>query len=111
MTWSGRKVTNARARWRPVVEAGEAICWRCRRVIVPDPTRRDGGWHVGHVEDRALGGALGPTNQAPEHADCNLKAGGRLGAAITNARRNPSPTSTTPRPRMTPEPNRRIRPR
>lgn len=85
--WSGRTVTRARARWRPVVWAGDAVCWRCGRVIVPDPSRRDEGWQVGHVVDRMDGGEHGPSNQAPEHSHCNMRAGGKRGAAITNARR------------------------
>jgi len=85
--WSGHQVTKARNLWRPVVEAGEAVCWRCGRLIVPDPSKPDDGWQVGHLVDRMDGGEHGPTNQAPEHSRCNLSAGGKRGARIVNARR------------------------
>lgn len=85
--WSGRAVTSARAHWRPIVNAGEAVCWRCHRRIVPDPSQRHEGWTVGHVIDRMDGGSHGVGNQSPEHSRCNYQAGGKRGAAITNARR------------------------
>lgn len=85
--WGGATVRKARAYWRTIVEAGEAICWRCGRPIVPDPTKRDHGWQVGHLIDRMDGGEHGPENQAPEHSLCNLSAGGKRGGAITAARK------------------------
>lgn len=77
--WSGRKVTDARAYWSKRLPLP---CRRCRRPV--QPSQR---WHVGHVQDRSLGGSDARTNQWPEHARCNERAGGQLGAAITNARR------------------------
>ena len=79
--WAGRTVTSARDYWRPRLPLP---CWRCGRPVLPDP---ESGWHVGHIVDRALGGAHGLANQWPEHKRCNLSAGGRAGAAKTNARR------------------------
>ena len=82
--WSGRTVTDARAYWRPRLPLP---CRRCGRPVVHDPTRRYGGWHVGHIIDRALGGSVTDrSNQWVEHDRCNMRAGGQLGAAITNAR-------------------------
>jgi hypothetical protein len=107
-TWGGSTVRAARARWRPIVNAGDAVCWRCGRPIVPNPDLPHDGWQVGHIEDLALGGAHGHENQAPEHSRCNTSAGGRLGAAITNARRSDRPTTTA---RLAPERDRRITPR
>ena len=84
MTWSGRKVTRARAYWRARIIAAGGVwpCWRCRRPVTADT------FTVGHLIDRALGGsATDPANQAPECRACNFRAGGRLGAAVTNSRR------------------------
>jgi len=81
MTWAGRVVTSARDYWRARLPLP---CWRCGRPVVASP---ESGWHVGHVVDRAMGGAHGIENQWPEHKHCNLSAGGRAGAAKTNARR------------------------
>lgn len=72
------------------MHAGDVVCWRCKRIIVPDPALPNEGWTVGHLIDRARGGdETDPTNQHPEHSHCNYAAGGRLGAARTNARRAP----------------------
>lgn len=77
--WSGRKVTNARAYWRPRLPLQ---CRRCGRPVLASQR-----WQVGHIVDRYLGGSDAVANQWPEHARCNEGAGGRAGAAITNARR------------------------
>lgn len=82
--WSGRKVTSARAYWRRRLPLP---CRRCGRPVVHDPVKRNGGWNVGHIVDRAQGGSDHVTNQWPEHETCNLRAGGKEGARITNARR------------------------
>ncbi|QDZ14239.1 hypothetical protein FPZ11_05190 [Humibacter ginsenosidimutans] len=80
-----------RARMQPTIDAGSAVCWRCRGLIVPGTK-----WDVGHVED-ASGRWTG--RYAPEHAlkrDCpmggNRSAGGRKGASLTNHRRTPRPS-------------------
>lgn len=59
----------ARRRMARVVDAGLAVCSRCGHPIVPGAD-----WHLDHSDDRAdyLGAA---------HALCNLRAGGRKGAA------------------------------
>lgn len=96
--WAGRKVATARAYWTPRLPLP---CRRCGKPVTT--TMR---WHVGHILDRALGGTDDPANQWPEHEACNTSAGGKLGAAITNARRPPAAGQT-----MAPESDRRIRPR
>jgi hypothetical protein len=57
-----------RARWAPLVEAGQAVCVRCGLPIQPGSQ-----WHLDHTEDRT--GYLGVS-----HARCNRKAGAKLGA-------------------------------
>lgn len=79
--WSGRKVTTARAYWRARLPLP---CYRCRLPVLASQA-----WHVEHVVDRALGGAHGVENQWVSHQHCNTSAGGKRGAAITNARREP----------------------
>lgn len=78
-TWSGRKVTNARAYWATRLPLP---CRRCGKPVLA--TQR---WHVGHIRDRYAGGSDAITNQWPEHERCNTSAGGKAGAAITNARK------------------------
>ncbi len=65
-----------RERWRPTVEAGHASCARCNEPIAPDQP-----WDLGHTDDRT--GWTGP-----ECVPCNRAAGGRNGAAATNAKRS-----------------------
>lgn len=96
MTWSGRKVAAARAYWRPRLPLP---CWRgCGRVLTAD-----GPWTVGHIVDRALGGSeTDPSNQLPECGKCNSSAGGKLGASITNSKRqSKTQTSTKHTPTLT----------
>lgn len=64
-----------RRRWQPIVDAGDAICWRCQQPIAPDAD-----WDLGHNDERT--GYIGP-----EHPTCNRSAGGRNGAAAANANR------------------------
>jgi hypothetical protein len=77
--WGGRASTNARKIVRAMLPAG---CWRCGKELTPDMPET--AWHAGHVQDRGQGGADSASNYAPECASCNLSAGGKLGAAITN---------------------------
>lgn len=78
--WAGTTVRKARTYWQSRLPLP---CWRCGRVLTPGSR-----WTVGHIVDRALGGShTDPANQWPECARCNYSAGGKLGAAITNARR------------------------
>lgn len=65
-------------------------CIECGR-----PVTRDMKWHVGHRQAAALGGRPTMANTGPAHASCNLKSGGKLGAAITN-RKRPSAKDTRP---------------
>lgn len=68
-------------------------CIRCGKPVHRDrPTpaghlRPATGWHVGHILDAAKGGRPTRDNTGPIHAACNLRDGGRAGAAVTNARR------------------------
>lgn len=79
--WSGRVVTRARAYWAVRLPLP---CRRCGK-----PVTKDQRWQVGHIVDRADRGAVADiANQWPEHGKCNESAGGRRGAAITNARRD-----------------------
>lgn len=96
--WAGRKVQRARAYWQARLPVP---CRRCRRPVMPDQK-----WHVGHVIDRWAGGPDDISNTWPEHAGCNLSAGGKVGAAITNTRKA---EAVTVRRGMTPERDRRIR--
>jgi hypothetical protein len=69
-----------RERWTPIVEAGQA---ECAAVVCLEPTRAiapGSDWHLDHDDDRT--GYRGPA-----HARCNTSAGGRNGAAVTNAAR------------------------
>lgn len=72
----------ARARWRPLVEAGQVDCWRCGRRIHPRAA-----WDLGH-DDHDRGAYRGP-----EHAECNRRAGALL------ALRGQGQARPTPRPR------------
>lgn len=58
-------------------------CIECGGVITKGTT-----WHVGHVVAAMLPGST-PTfaNTGPVHPRCNLRSGGRMGAAVTNSRR------------------------
>jgi hypothetical protein len=60
-----------RARYTRLVEAGPAICARCRRPIVPGEP-----WDLGHVDGD------GSRYAGPEHRRCNRHAGAKQGAAI-----------------------------
>lgn len=64
-----------RGKWRSTVEAGHATCARCGQPIAPGTP-----WDLGHTDDRTAW-------TGPEHASCNRSAGGRNGAAVSNARR------------------------
>jgi len=81
--WGGRAVAKARDYCRSLLPLA---CWRgCGRVITTDWAEKD--WHAGHVNGRAEGGQDVASNFLPECRWCNLREGGRLGAAITNGRK------------------------
>lgn len=64
-------------------------CLNCPHPVLPDQQ-----WQVGHRIDAARGGRPTIRNTGPSHTwcptcqhRCNQVAGGRLGATITNSRR------------------------
>lgn len=80
--WGGNDSRKARAHCAPLVASGVA-CFRCRKPILPGQD-----WDPDHILDRAHGGTDDPSNLWPSHRRCNQSAGGKAGAAITNAKRN-----------------------
>lgn len=80
-TWNGSESRKAREYWRALLPLP---CCRCGRPVFDDPRFRDRGWQVDHWPiPRELGG----TETRPAHSKCNLSAGGKRGAEITNSRR------------------------
>lgn len=72
---------SARAQWRPRLPVP---CCRCGKPVVPNPQLPHDGWQVDHWPvPREQGG----TETWPAHSLCNLSAGGKRGAAITNSRK------------------------
>lgn len=70
-----RKQTNAR------LERGQQVmCGKCGRPIMPGQR-----YDVGHIIDASRGGTHALSNLRPEHTRENRQAGGRQGAAKTNA--------------------------
>lgn len=60
-----------------------APCVECRGVVLPDMA-----WQVGHRVAASQGGRPTSANTGPVHTSCNLRAGGKLGAKVVNARKN-----------------------
>lgn len=79
--WSGARVTRARAYCRQLLPCA---CWRCGLPIPPLP---ESGWVAGHVIARKDGGTDDYSNLRPEHRRCSDTSGGRVAAAMLNARR------------------------
>lgn len=101
--WHGADVRRERARWKPRLPVP---CCRCWKPVIPNPALPHDGWDVDHWPiPREQGG----TETWPAHSSCNLSAGGRRGAEITNTRR--SQAAPAQGARMRPERERRIRPR
>ena len=100
-TWSGDKVRKARAFWLPQLPVP---CAKCGKPVTHDSTKRAGGWNVGHVHDRWAGGSDDIANTWPEHDRCNMSAGGKVGAAMTNRHKESAAAVA-----MMPERSRRIR--
>lgn len=71
----GNKHQLERKRWKAIIDESGARCARCRRPILPGMA-----WHLDHAPGKR--GYLGPS-----HARCNVVAGAKLGAAITNAKK------------------------
>jgi DNA-directed RNA polymerase subunit RPC12/RpoP len=64
-----------RAEYQKVVDAGAGECWRCGKPVNPGDV-----WHLGHDDiDRNKYRGI-------ECPQCNTKAGGKNGAAVTNAK-------------------------
>lgn len=57
-------------------------CVDCGRPVLPEQA-----WQVGHIRPASQGGTTTMSNCGPSHTACNRRAGGRLGAAVTNGRR------------------------
>lgn len=72
----------ARESWRPRVEAGTVVCWRCDELIQPGQL-----WDLGHDDDDR------GQYQGPEHRSCNRGAGARKTNAIRRRRNAPLITS------------------
>lgn len=80
--WGGRASQAARAYCKTLLPRA---CWRgCGKIITSETPARQ--WQAGHVEGRGEGGQDDVSNYMPECTECNLREGGRLGAAITNGR-------------------------
>lgn len=60
-------------------------CIQCGRAITRETPRA--AWQVGHRVDAARGGQPTRENTGPIHTTCNRRTGGKLGAAIANAKR------------------------
>lgn len=70
-------------RVRPLIKATlPAPCVDCQRPVYPADN-----WHVGHILAAAHGGTNDAWNLGPTHARCNTRAGGKIGASISNAKR------------------------
>lgn len=54
----------------------------CGRLVLATDS-----WHVAHRVPASKGGRTTIANCGPAHATCNLRSGGRMGAAVTNVRR------------------------
>jgi len=92
--WGGAQSTKARAKIRAMLPAP---CHRCGEIISPEDD--ESTWQAGHEIDRMDTEALGlpESDTLPEHTSCNLKAGGRRGAAITNQKHSKSAQAATAR--------------
>lgn len=76
--WTGNRSRAARRLIR--ARGRHQTCWRCG----VDLDLVEDEWHAGHKVDRMDGGS--DLDVAAECPRCNLKAGGKRGARITNAR-------------------------
>lgn len=63
------------------------------------PVTAEQSWHVAHITPAAQGGLTTPSNTGAAHARCNLRSGGRLGAATVNRRRRSASDASTGRRR------------
>lgn len=74
-----------RPRLQAQVDAGMGRCPDCGRAVLPGQV-----WQVGHIYPASQYPqlALEPSNLAPSHKACNNRAGAKLGAQVTNAKRH-----------------------
>jgi 5-methylcytosine-specific restriction endonuclease McrA len=74
--WVGAYSTRARARLRPMVEAGAATCSICALPIAPDAL-----WDIDHLTPRDIDPSLthDPDNQGVAHRRCNRSRGAVYG--------------------------------
>lgn len=80
--WGGAEAKKARDYWAPRLPVP---CCRCGLPVIPDPSKKGDGWQPDHFPiPREFGG----TETWPAHMFCNLSAGGKRGAQLTNERKN-----------------------
>lgn len=86
-----RNARVVRAKVRADHKAGRAVwCIGCGREVQPQQR-----FDVGHRIDAARGGSNALTNLGPQHRGENRRAGGKLGAHMTNEKRKPTGSRTT----------------
>jgi hypothetical protein len=74
----GTKHHHLRSYFKPLVEAGQAVCWRCGK-----PIGKGEPWDLGHNDDDRT------RYNGPEHRTCNRGAANKRPAR--NRRRNQAP--------------------
>lgn len=81
MSWGGRE--NKRLA-ELVIEVWGTRCAKCGgQINLSLPRRHPRGLSIGHQLPRSRGGSDDISNLRPEHFQCNLKAGARLGPIST----------------------------
>lgn len=81
--WGGYRAQKLRAAWKPRIEAGDVLCYRCGQPILPG-TR----WDLDHTTAKLhldSSDMFNPDLLHPSHAYCNR----RHGQGIAAARRRP----------------------
>lgn len=74
--WGGRRVQRLRAKWEPLVMAGQCVCPFCRAPIRPGQP-----WDLDHRIPKILApeAIWDEGNHRPAHATCNRRHGAALG--------------------------------
>lgn len=87
---------------RQIRGVGAWPCGKCGYLIYLDSK-----WHVGHIVADYYGGLATIENTRPEHARCNQREGGQMGASITNQKkgRRHKPIESIVRPEFVPDPD------
>lgn len=94
--WGGSQVTRARSAMKPMVDSGEAVCFRCGLPIRPGAT-----WHLDHKVRLSDGGdANDPSNWAASHARCNTRDGALTRHAKSAESREPLKIEKVRRPKF-----------